>query len=418
VPVEATNAQIVYDKYSVYSDNNEDGIINKGETVGLQVWLKNSGTSAARGVKATFSTTSSYVSGFTPTTQVNYGDISAGNSVVVSYDGYSNYYTIRFTVSSSTPVGAQIPINISITDESGNTWTESFNVPVEATNAQIVYDKYSVYSDNNGDGIINKGETIGLQVWLKNTGTSAAKGVKVIFSTSSMYVSSFTPTTQISYGDMTTGNSKKVDYSGSIYNNDYTIRFIISSSTPADTQIPFNISITDESGNTWMEGFNVPVKDVNLPHGAGTQTWTFGEQTWSGALRLDVPGCALVITLSAEYNPPPQYKNANTGYGYYYNWTCVRDYAATLCPSPWRVPNKEDMQTLVNNATTAILSSSWGYGGHASGNFITGLDSYGRYWSSTESSTFYAYRLYYGSSGSPSVNSVNKENGFQVRCVK
>jgi hypothetical protein len=127
-----------FNSYSIISDNNNDDIINKGETVQLKISLKNTGTSTANKVKATFSTTSSYVSGFSPTTQISYGDIAANGVKWADYQGNislyeSNayYYTIKFTVSNSTPDDTQIPININIVDESNNTWTSNFNVTVQ-----------------------------------------------------------------------------------------------------------------------------------------------------------------------------------------------------------------------------------------------------------------------------------------------
>jgi hypothetical protein len=117
-----------FDSYSIYSDNNNDGVINKGETIRLNVSLKNNGTSTAKSVKATFSTTSQYISNLTPTTQITYGDIAANS---VKWYQYESYYIIQFTVSSSTPTNTNIPINISIVDESNNTWSSSFNVTVQ-----------------------------------------------------------------------------------------------------------------------------------------------------------------------------------------------------------------------------------------------------------------------------------------------
>jgi uncharacterized protein (DUF302 family) len=418
VTVAATNAQIIYEKHSVYSDNNDDGIVNKGETVELQVWLKNTGTSAAKGVKATFSTTSAYISDFTPTTQINYGDIAAGNSKMIDYLGYNINYTIQFTISSSTPPGIQIPINISITDESSNTWTESFTITVAATNAQIVYDKYGVYSDNTKDKIVNRSETVGLQVWLKNIGTSTAKRVKATFSTTSTYVSGFTPTTQIDYSDIAAGNSKMVNYNGyTSSSNNYTIRFTISSSTPVGTQIPINISITDENDNTWVANFDVPVADIYTPPGAGTITWTFGDQIWSGALSIDV--CTKVSYLSIDdlfYPPDSQYRDDANGYGYYYNWTCVRYRGTTLCPTPWRVPSKEDMQKLINNTTSAALVDAWGYGGYARSGGSNYTKSSAYYWSSTESQGYYSYALDYDAY-SHTITGMSWISGLQVRCV-
>ena len=272
VKVESTNAQISYNTYSVYKDNNNDDIVNKGETIELRVSLKNTGSSTAKAVKATFSTTSSYISGFTPTAQVNYGDILAYGTKWADYAGssgtsdyYLNYYTIKFTVSNTTPANTNIPITISITDENNNTWTSSFDVKVESTNAQISYNTYSVYKDNNNDDIVNKGETIELRVSLKNTGSSTAKAVKATFSTTSSYISGFTPTAQVNYGDILAYGTKWADYAGSsgtsdYYLNYYTIKFTVSSSAPTNTQIPINISIVDESNNTWSSSLNVTVQ--------------------------------------------------------------------------------------------------------------------------------------------------------------
>jgi hypothetical protein len=124
---------IKFDSYYVVSDNNADGIINKGETVYLKVYLINNGSSTANSVKATFSINSSYVSQLSPSTQVTYGDIAAG-STQYGNTGYApnyEYYTIKFTVSNTTPANTQIPISINITDANGNTWTSSFNVTVQ-----------------------------------------------------------------------------------------------------------------------------------------------------------------------------------------------------------------------------------------------------------------------------------------------
>ncbi len=263
VTVQGTGAQIAYSNHNVVYDNNNDGIINKGETVYLKVYLGNNGSSTANSVKATFSISSSYVSQLSPTTQVSYGDISAGGTQYgqTGYTpSYTDYYTIKFTVSSSTPTNMQIPINISITDESGNTWTSSFNVTVQATGAQIAYSNHNVVYDNNSDGIINKGETVYLKVYLGNNGSSTANSVKATYSISSSYVSQLSPTTQVSYGNISAGGTQygQTGYTPS-YTDYYTIKFTVSSSTPTNTQIPINISITDESSNTWSSSFNVTV---------------------------------------------------------------------------------------------------------------------------------------------------------------
>ena len=238
----------------VSSDNNGDGKVNKGETVKLNVSLKNTGSSTAKGVKATFSSTSQYVSDFSPTMQVSYGDITANS--VKWYNNSKYSYILEFTIANSTPENTDIPIEISIRDESNNTWTSSFVVTVVGTDAIVSYNGYQVSSDNNGDGKVNKGETVKLNVSLKNTGSSTAKGVKATFSSTSQYVSDFSPTMQVSYGDITANSVKW--YNNSKYS--YILEFTIANSTPENTDIPIEISIRDESDNTWTSSFIVTVQ--------------------------------------------------------------------------------------------------------------------------------------------------------------
>ncbi len=88
----------------------------------MNVSLRNNGTSTAKGVKATFSTTSQYLSR-------DYGDISVGSIKWYNYSQYSDW-VIQFTVSNTTPDNTQIPINISIVDECNNTWNSCFNIVV------------------------------------------------------------------------------------------------------------------------------------------------------------------------------------------------------------------------------------------------------------------------------------------------
>lgn len=251
---------IKYDNYYVYSDNNNDKKINKGETVKLNVSLKNVGLSNATGVKATFSTNSPYIINLTPTTPVNYHNIPS-NTVhwYGSTEYYYNYSAITFKVSNATPINTQIPFDITIEDGNGNTWTDQFTIIVSETGANINYHSYYIYSDNNSNHIINSGETIKMNVCLNNTGTSEARGVKAIFSSSSSYITNLTPTTPINYYNIPAGTAHWYG-STEYYYNYYAISFTVSNTTPINTQIPLHISIVDECENTWNRVFYVTVK--------------------------------------------------------------------------------------------------------------------------------------------------------------
>ena len=125
--------EIVFNRfYSVYGS----GIICKGE-IYLLIYLGNNGADISKGVKATFSINSSYVSQLYPTTPINYGDISnddfMGVGGITGMTPDYDMYTIRFKVSNSTPIPTSIVINIDITDENNNSWTDEFNITVASS---------------------------------------------------------------------------------------------------------------------------------------------------------------------------------------------------------------------------------------------------------------------------------------------
>ena len=164
-----TEANITFSKYEVYSDNNNDDQINKGESIKLKVYLKNNGSSTANKVRATITTNSSYITSLSNSTSIGYYYQSNYDYITAGGEGepYSSNYFLGFNVSNTTPSGTVITFNVSITDESNNAWNSSFNITVEGTGANITFSKYEVYSDSNNDDQINKGESIKLKVYLK-----------------------------------------------------------------------------------------------------------------------------------------------------------------------------------------------------------------------------------------------------------
>jgi uncharacterized protein (TIGR02145 family) len=157
--------------------------------------------------------------------------------------------------------------------------------------------------------------------------------------------------------------------------------------------------------------------------GGAAAIWSCGAQIWSGALSNPVAGCEAVTTLSTANIPPAQYKNANNGYGYYYNWTCVNSYGANLCPTPWRVPIGTDFARLIScvggdNTTgrTAIINA-WGLPGYADSNSMLNVGVEARFWTASEYNST-AARYFYYSSYEIDRSACGKSFGYQVRCVR
>ncbi len=265
ITVGSTTANIEFSRYEISSDNNNDKIVNKGEKIDLMVYLKNTGTIQVNSVTAKITSSNNYVSNLTPTTELNYDSnfithLKPGQeSVRGGFPNYTN--TLSFNVSNSTPNGTILTFNIAIVDESGNTWTDSFTLTVNSTDANIEFSRFEISSDNNKDKIVNKGESINLNVYLKNNGTSQANSVTATISCSNSYVSNLTPTTELNYdyNFITHLDAGQESVRGGFPNYPNTLSFNVSNSTPTGTVLTFSISIVDESNNTWQDSFLITV---------------------------------------------------------------------------------------------------------------------------------------------------------------
>jgi hypothetical protein len=152
------------------------------------------------------------------------------------------------------------------------------------------------------------------------------------------------------------------------------------------------------------------------PYAASTNTWTFGGQTWSDAIRI--PECNRSNFIESFTDPQCRSYAQGVNTWYYYNWLYVNEHSAQLCPAPWRVPTKSDFDVLVTHATVTMLSDAWGYGGYVYYVPILYTGSCAVYWSATESGGMRAYSFDYWNNIGVGVDFNDKELGYQVRCVK
>jgi hypothetical protein len=150
-------------------------------------------------------------------------------------------------------------------------------------------------------------------------------------------------------------------------------------------------------------------------YAASARVWTFGSSplVWSDAIHVPEAN-------KSDFTTGPQCRSYTEGANtwYYYSWNYMNANSSTLCPSPWRVPSRDDFQALVDATNSETLTSEWGYGGRVLGSSMYNVDSRANYWSSTESTYGGAYYLSYGSDDLNSTSSTGKAYGQQVRCVK
>jgi uncharacterized protein (TIGR02145 family) len=191
-------------------------------------------------------------------------------------------------------------------------------------------------------------------------------------------------------------------------------------------------SVSDNIGNTY--------KTVQI----GTQTWMAENlKTTKYNDGSAIPLVANGVAWSVLSTPGCcWYTNDSVSYGAMYNWYAVN--TDKLCPSGWHVPSDIEWtiltsylggQSIAANELKETGITHWqspNAGGTNESGFtalpggfrnydgsFTSLRKDGYWWSSTESSTAYAYYrvLFYDSSNSEKDDS-DKKDGFSVRCLK
>ncbi|MDI6839454.1 MAG: C25 family cysteine peptidase [bacterium] len=101
----------------------------------------------------------------------------------------------------------------------------------------------------NGDGCVNPGESIEMKVVLKNLGNKTSFGVKGILGTTDSFITDIQDTIQV-YGNISPNDTAMS--SGSY-------GFTVSLSTPDEYIIHFELTITDDSNNLWIDTIDVAV---------------------------------------------------------------------------------------------------------------------------------------------------------------
>jgi hypothetical protein len=149
-------------------------------------------------------------------------------------------------------------------------------------------------------------------------------------------------------------------------------------------------------------------------YAASKKVWIIGSQTWSDAIRV-VNGCP---EFKASSNSP---QCGQVGGDYYYNFTYIKNNQSSLCPAPWRVPNRADLESVKPYARSNDLYNSWGQNYVATGGtWVIYADKYYSMWAGYENSLSLVWYLRLIRDGQPDVtyDPYGPDRGFMVRCVK
>ncbi|MDR1406254.1 MAG: fibrobacter succinogenes major paralogous domain-containing protein [Prevotellaceae bacterium] len=167
------------------------------------------------------------------------------------------------------------------------------------------------------------------------------------------------------------------------------------------------------------------------PFAASSRTWVIEgsgiAQTWSD--HINAPACNKADFDGGSADEPKADCRNNPGYYYLYSWRYVHENAAALCPSPWRVPSRDDFEKLgtalgkdnawrEDGTRNLKYAGIWGgvYGGIAFDTFVRHSGSLACYWSSSLFDTAAHYLSFHSERIYPPYH-FHRHFGFQVRCV-
>lgn len=152
------------------SIGNGNGYIDAGETLELSLTIKNFGELLASNVFTGIVTSSQYANILT--NSQSFGSIQSDATATSQ-----NNFVVQ--ISPEAPSGLEVPLQLSITDSKGNSWSDQINLTVEMPEFIFSSQKTSELS-GNGDDKIDPGETFDLVVEFKNTGLRSAANIQTI----------------------------------------------------------------------------------------------------------------------------------------------------------------------------------------------------------------------------------------------
>jgi hypothetical protein len=158
------------------------------------------------------------------------------------------------------------------------------------------------------------------------------------------------------------------------------------------------------------------------------KTWNIGTQTWSAPVTATY--CNKNTYYGRDYDTGYTVDCAvnyfNPAYGNWFSWCMVTLYAKQLCPSPWRVPTKNDLCQFVNRdpkncqRSIVVLEDRWGYS-KTSGMWFNEhyfMPDVGTCWSSTSENNDAAYALWSENYETDPAAFMTKDCGLTLRCVR
>ena len=256
-----TNPYQIYDGTANNSDGNDDDEFSQGESVRIQLRVKNNGSESVNDIKMTISTNDQYVS-IISGSKYTLGDMDIG-SVEATPEANTNS-SILLSAIQGTPDGHIVNFDVDFDGGFATNWSDQFSMVVEPIGASVqlfgnnpyeIYDGTANGVSGNDDGNINIGETVRLQLRFRNESNSNAIQVKMVATTDDQYVSIVDDSTY-TFGDISGYNQELTPEA----NSNSGLMISIDSSTPSGHTAIISVICTDKFENQWTDNFSIVIQ--------------------------------------------------------------------------------------------------------------------------------------------------------------
>jgi len=242
---------VIYQSHAINdADGNNNGLLDFGETLNLDITMENIGDQPATAVITTLTSSSSFIT-ITDATE-DLGDFEVGE--VKSFP-----LAFELSVASNIPDDEIITFTLTSVDAADSTFISNFNIEAHAPSLQA---GNLTISDpaGNGNGRLDPGETATLSILTSNPGNYFSNGVTGILTTSSPFITISNPTVDL--GDIGPGILNAVDAEFEIS---------VAPQTPIGHSVSLNYTVSS-SLITLNKTYNTPV-------GLILEDWETGDYT-------------------------------------------------------------------------------------------------------------------------------------------
>lgn len=230
--INAIDMGMIIFKNLTFKDENNNGKINTGEEIKLNVEFENTSNESYKNIKAKLTCTNDLVN-----ITNNIADIEniTENQIFNIEDSF------RFIINNNVKDQERLYFDVEFLD--GDNRISSTRFSVSVTDKNIKFSSIIIQNDNNGNGILEAGESADLGVVLNNSGSEIAVKLNGTLKSSSQLVT--IDNNNIAFGSIAPNSSSTVYF-----------KVTLSDNATSNIDIPFELEVTDKYNNMQKLSFD------------------------------------------------------------------------------------------------------------------------------------------------------------------